>query len=79
MIYLSKLEYVRKGGICLYCEMCKREVGTKKNFNWSIFLIGLLLIGVGAALYLLYYWILAPKVCAICGGKRLLKQAPAPT
>jgi hypothetical protein len=52
-----------------YCKSCEREVKPVKKFSWVIFLLGLLAVGVGAAIYLLYYWLLKSKQCPICGRK----------
>ena len=57
----------------MFCELCQREVGTTKKFNWIIFIIGLLLFGVGGIAYLIYYFMFAPKICNICGSKKLKK------
>jgi hypothetical protein len=51
------------------CKHCGNVTKGKKKFNWIIFILGALLIGVGAVVYLLYYWLLAPKYCTFCMGK----------
>ena len=52
-----------------YCKSCQREVKPVKKFSWPIFILGALLFGVGAIVYLLYYWLLKSKQCPICGRK----------
>ena len=58
----------------MFCEYCQRQVGTKKKFNWLLFIVGLLLFGVGAIVYLAYYFLFAPHVCKICGSTKVSKQ-----
>lgn len=61
-----------------YCSLCQRYVEPQKKFSWPLFLLGLLLVGVGAVVYLIYYFIFAGKVyCPICKGKQLAKYSPA--
>lgn len=57
----------------LYCPLCERNVQLKKHFSWPIFLLGLLLFGVGAVVYILWYIIKPGDACPICGGKRFMK------
>jgi hypothetical protein len=60
---------MKRSGDMKYCKSCEREVKPVKKFSWVIFLLGLLAVGVGAAIYLLYYWLLKSKQCPICGRK----------
>ncbi len=72
----------------MYCENCKRIVGTKKNLTG-----GLLCLLIGAILMFFFAiigWILGPiliitgivliicggKRCSICGGKNLSEKIP---
>ncbi len=56
----------------LYCPLCERNVQLKKHFSWPIFLLGLLLFGVGAVVYILWYIIKPGDACPICGGKKFM-------
>ena len=61
-----------------YCIGCNREVkGTKSKFNWIIFILGLLSLGVISVVYVLYYWLFKRKnKCSICGMKTIsIKKA----
>lgn len=72
-----------------YCENCGRMVGTKKNLAPGIICI---VAGIVTFMFVpLVGWIVGPLLaigglvalifgghtCSICGGKRLLKEAPA--
>jgi len=52
-----------------YCELCKRNVEPKKDFNWLIFIF---LCGL---FYIPIYLAQQPK-CPICGGTQF--SAPRP-
>jgi len=53
-----------------YCKNCKQKVKPIKKFSWLIFILGLLAFGVGALLYLIYYYIIKKSTrCPICGVK----------
>jgi len=55
-----------------YCPLCQRAVEPVKKWSWGWFLLGVILFGVGAIVYVLYYLMFAPKkYCPICGTKRL--------
>jgi len=53
----------------VYCNLCERSVGGEKKFNIILFVILLLLFGVGAVIYLAYYLFLQAKKCPICKNK----------
>ena len=51
------------------CKHCESVTKGEKKFNWLMFILGLVAFGIGGAIYLLYYWLFAPKYCTVCGGK----------
>lgn len=53
----------------MYCVKCDKYVKGKKSFNWIIFLAGVLFFGVGAVLYLGYYFLIKPVKCEVCNSK----------
>lgn len=62
--------------VCKNCNQNVKPVKVYRPFSWKIFIIGLLMVGVGAAVYLGYrslYWVYYKLVnkekCPICGGK----------
>lgn len=58
-----------------YCENCRQNVRPEKDFSWFLFLFGFLFFGVGAAVYLAYYFIMKRRTrCPICGSKTVRKQ-----
>jgi hypothetical protein len=54
-----------------YCPACKRNIGAKKVFSWTWFLLGLLTYGVFSALYLVWYVLKSSDACSICGCEDL--------
>lgn len=52
-----------------YCPYCGVDVQTKKKFNWIIFILGAICLGVGAIIYLIYYWIKSKSFCVRCNSK----------
>ena len=57
-----------------YCEYCERYVKPVKKWSWFWFLFGLLFFGIGAVVYILWYWLFAGKKCPICGGEKLTRK-----
>lgn len=54
----------------MYCKNCGQNVKPKKKFSVGAFLLSLLFFGVGAILYLLYYFFVKTETdCPICGDK----------
>ena len=52
-----------------YCKNCKQNVRATKKFSWFWFLAGLVCFGVGAMVYLVYYWLKPANKCPMCGSK----------
>lgn len=50
------------------CKHCGNVTKGTKKFNWIIFILGALAVGIGAVVYLIYY-MFKPKRCTFCGGK----------
>jgi len=55
-----------------YCPYCKRLVEPQKKFNWAIFLLGLLTVGIISFIYLIYYLLKTPTKCPICGAETVV-------
>ena len=60
---------IKKSQAGSYCGMCERQVVGKKKFSWILFILGVLLFGVGAFIYLVYYFFFQAKKCPICNNK----------
>lgn len=50
-----------------YCPHCKKNMNSKLNIDWVIFIILFLLFILGAILYLVYC-LTKPPICAYCGS-----------
>lgn len=50
------------------CKKCGNLVMPYKKFSWFWFLTGLILFGVGAIVYLMYY-AMKPSKCPMCNCK----------
>jgi hypothetical protein len=50
----------------LWCPNCNANREVKMNINWIIFIILLLLLFIGAVIYLLYCY-MKKKQCPVCG------------
>ena len=55
-----------------YCPYCKRLVEPVKKFNWAIFLLGFLTVGIVSVIYLIYYLLKRPTKCPICGAETVV-------
>jgi hypothetical protein len=61
---------VSGGGTSKYCQNCQQNVNAAKGFSWVIFLLLLIFgLGIGALLYVGYYFIFKSKTCPICGDQ----------
>ena len=49
-----------------YCKNCEKEVNPIKKFNWIVFILSLLLVGIGGVFYLIYYMLKRKNICPIC-------------
>jgi uncharacterized membrane protein len=54
-----------------FCNLCERNVGAQKKFNWTIFLLGVLTFGIISTMYLIYYILKSSDICPICGNTKL--------
>jgi hypothetical protein len=50
-----------------YCNACQRNVTPKKEFNWVVFSLLMVMFGLGL-LYIPFYLFSAPR-CPICRGQ----------
>jgi hypothetical protein len=57
-----------------YCPQCKRNVGAKKVFSWTWFLLYCFFsIGILGVLYIIYYILKGSDACSVCGCEDLYK------
>ena len=58
-----------------FCNLCDRNVAARKKFNWTIFLLGIILsVGIISGLYLIWFVMKGSDQCPICGNTSLLSS-----
>ena len=51
----------------VWCPVCKREVMPTKKMNWTLFLIGIIFLGIITLVAIIEYILKKPTICPICG------------
>ena len=55
-----------------FCNLCNRNVQTKKMFSWFWFVVPGLFTGLMlSVVYLIYYWVIKKPVCPLCESDNL--------
>lgn len=55
------------GGGMRYCNNCQQLVAPLKHFNWAVFLLGFLTLGIISFLYLIWY-LIKGGTCPVCNS-----------